>query len=89
MKFTEDKLEKAFAELLGQEGFPHQSGIAIKRNPDEVLIKDFQHGSFSDKILNIKYIEASSFILKSDNWPSALLVIQAILTIIFFVSVFR
>ena len=40
MKFTEDKLEKAFAELLGQEGFPHQSGIAIKRNPDEVLIEE-------------------------------------------------
>lgn len=40
MKFTEDKLENAFAELLGQEGFPHQSGIAIKRNPDEVLIEE-------------------------------------------------
>ncbi|MBW7868725.1 MAG: type I restriction endonuclease subunit R [Brumimicrobium sp.] len=40
MKFTEDKLEKAFAELLGQEGFPHQSGIAIIRNPDEVLIEE-------------------------------------------------
>jgi len=23
MKFTEEKLEKAFTELLGQEGFPH------------------------------------------------------------------
>lgn len=23
MKFTEDKLEKAFTELLEQEGFPH------------------------------------------------------------------
>lgn len=40
MKFTEEKLEKAFAELLGQEGFPHQSGIAIIRNPDEVLIEE-------------------------------------------------
>jgi type I restriction enzyme, R subunit len=40
MKFTEDKLEKAFAELLEQEGFPHQSGMAIKRNPDEVLIEE-------------------------------------------------
>jgi hypothetical protein len=50
--------------------------------------------------MNIKYIEAqvdkndplsieaSNFILKSDNWPSILLAIQAILTIIFFVSVF-
>ena len=40
MKFTEDKLEKAFAELLEQEGFPHQSGIVIKRNLDEVLIEE-------------------------------------------------
>lgn len=23
MKFTEEKLERAFTELLGQEGFPH------------------------------------------------------------------
>jgi type I restriction enzyme R subunit len=27
MKFTEEKLEKAFTELLGQEGFPHHLGI--------------------------------------------------------------
>jgi type I restriction enzyme R subunit len=29
MKFTEGKLEKAFIELLGQEGFPHQLGLTI------------------------------------------------------------
>jgi len=40
MKFTEDKLEKAFAELLGQEGFIHQLGTTIARNPEEVLIED-------------------------------------------------
>jgi type I restriction enzyme, R subunit len=40
MKFTEEKLENAFTELLGQEGYPHHSGIAIKRMPDEVLIED-------------------------------------------------
>ena len=40
MKFTEEKLEKAFTELLGQEGFPHHLGITITRNPDEVLIED-------------------------------------------------
>ncbi|MCC5928920.1 MAG: HsdR family type I site-specific deoxyribonuclease [Cyclobacteriaceae bacterium] len=39
MKFTEEKLEKAFTELLGQEGFPHQLGIFIVRKPDEVLIE--------------------------------------------------
>lgn len=33
MKFTEEKLEMAFAELLGNENFPHHLGITIKRNP--------------------------------------------------------
>lgn len=40
MKFTEEKLEKAFADLLGQEGFPHHLGITIARKPDEVLIEE-------------------------------------------------
>jgi type I restriction enzyme R subunit len=29
MKFTEEKLEKAFTELLGQEGFPSHFGISV------------------------------------------------------------
>ncbi len=40
MKFTEASLEKAFTELLGQEGFPHHSGITITRKPEEVLIEE-------------------------------------------------
>ena len=40
MKFTEAQLEKAFAELLGQEGFPHHLGLTISRKPDEVLIEE-------------------------------------------------
>jgi type I restriction enzyme R subunit len=40
MKFAEEKLEKAFAELLAQEGFPHHLGVTIKRKPDEVLIEE-------------------------------------------------
>ena len=40
MKFTEEKLERAFIELLGQEGFPHHLGITIIRKPDEVLIEE-------------------------------------------------
>ena len=40
MKFTEEKLEKTFTELLGQEGFPHHLGITITRKPDEVLIEE-------------------------------------------------
>jgi type I restriction enzyme R subunit len=40
MKFTEEKLEKAFTELLGQEGFPHHLGITISRKPEDVLIEE-------------------------------------------------
>jgi type I restriction enzyme R subunit len=40
MKFTEEKLERVFTELLGQEGFTHQLGITITRKPDEVLIEE-------------------------------------------------
>lgn len=40
MKFTEEKLEKAFTELLGKEGFPHHLGITISRKPEEVLIEE-------------------------------------------------
>ena len=31
MKFTEEKLEKAFTELLAQEGFPHHPDLTIAR----------------------------------------------------------
>jgi|GEM_PF-1627739 len=40
MKFTEQKLEKAFTELLRQEGYPHHLGITITCKPDIVLIED-------------------------------------------------
>ena len=36
MKFTEEKLEKAFVELLGIEGFPHCLGNSVVRAVDEV-----------------------------------------------------
>ena len=40
MKFTEEKLESAFIELLGNENFQHQLGITIARAVDEVLIEE-------------------------------------------------
>ena len=39
MKFTEAKLEQAFIELLGIEGFPHYLGNSISRADEEVLIE--------------------------------------------------
>ncbi len=40
MKFTEAQLEKAFAELLENENFPHRLGETIARAVDEVLIEE-------------------------------------------------
>lgn len=40
MKFTEAQLEKAFIELLGQEGFTTRLGNTIARATDEVLIEE-------------------------------------------------
>jgi type I restriction enzyme, R subunit len=40
MKFTEENLEKAFIELLGQEHYPHFLGETITRPVDEVIIEE-------------------------------------------------
>lgn len=40
MKFTEEKLERAFTELLVKEGFSHHLGNSIARRPDDVLIEE-------------------------------------------------
>jgi hypothetical protein len=45
MKFTEEKLEKAFIELLGKEGFFHHLGIMISRKPEQVLIEETHNSS--------------------------------------------
>lgn len=39
MKFTEEKLEHAYIELLGIQNFPHYTGNEIVRAADEVLIE--------------------------------------------------
>jgi type I restriction enzyme R subunit len=40
MKFTEGKLEQAFADLLGLEGYAPHLGNTITRMPEDVLIED-------------------------------------------------
>ena len=40
MKFTEERLEQAFIELLRQEDIPHVLGGDIIRSEEEVLIKE-------------------------------------------------
>ena len=39
MTFTEERLEHAIIELLGNEGYPHSRGDVLDRAPDDVLIK--------------------------------------------------
>lgn len=73
MKFTEAQLEKAFAELLENENFPHRLGETIYRAVDEVLIQeDLQ------KFLLKQYekdglteTEAKSIILQLKSLPSS------------------
>ncbi len=70
MKFTEEKLEKAFTELLGQEGFPHHLGITITRKPDEVL---FEETSKSSLVLTSRLPCEVSTILSNFKMSSFLL----------------
>lgn len=39
MKFTEEKLEQAFIELIHKQGFEYVPGANIQRSPDEVIIE--------------------------------------------------
>ena len=73
MKFTEEKLEKAFTDLLGIEKFPHHLGISIKRSPDEVLIEEdlqkFLLKQYEAEGLTVT--EAKSIILQLKSLPSS------------------
>jgi type I restriction enzyme R subunit len=71
MKFTEEKLEKAFTELLVNEGFPHHIGatLAISRKPDEVLIEEdlqnFLLTQYSGQSITVNEIKSIILQLKS------------------------
>ncbi|KEO72731.1 hypothetical protein [Anditalea andensis] len=77
-KFTESKLEQAFIELLGNEGYPHIVGGSIVRSADEVLIEEdlknfllhrYQYANLTETevqiiILQLKSLPTSDFIRK-------------------------
>ncbi len=69
MKFTEDKLEKAFTDLLGLEGYPHHLGVTIIRMPEEVLIeedlKNFLLIRYSEQGITLNEINSIILQLKS------------------------
>lgn len=73
MKFTEEKLERAFTELLGQEGFPHHLGITIARKPDEVLIEEdlqnFLLKQYASQSITVN--EVKSIILQLKSLPAS------------------
>jgi len=73
MKFTEEKLETAFIELLGNENFPHHLGMTIARAVDEVLIEEdllhFLLTKYESKHLTIT--EAKSIILQLKTLPAS------------------
>lgn len=73
MKFTEEKLEHAFVELLGKENYPHFHGDSITRAADEVLIEaDLLHyllTKYESKQLTVT--EAKSIVLQLKTLPSS------------------
>ena len=73
MKFTEEKLETAFIELLGNENFPHHLDITIARPVDEVLIEEdllhFLLTKYGSSHLTLT--EAKSIILQLKTLPSS------------------
>ena len=73
MKFTEEKLEKAFTELLANEGFPHHLGNTILRGAEEVIIEeDLIHyllSKYANKKLTLN--EAKSIVLQLKTLPAS------------------
>jgi type I restriction enzyme R subunit len=73
MKFTEEKLEKAFTELLANEGFPHHLGNTIVRSVEEVIIEEdlinYLLSKYASKQLTSN--EAKSIALKLKTLPAS------------------
>jgi type I restriction enzyme R subunit len=73
MKFTEEKLETAFTELLADEGFPHHLGSTIVRGAEEVIIEEdlinYLLSKYASKQLTIT--EAKSIVLQLKTLPAS------------------
>ena len=73
MKFTEEKLEKAFTELLANEGFPHHLGSTIVRGAEEVIIEEdlinYLLSKYASKQLTLT--EAKSIALQLKTLPAS------------------
>ncbi|MDA9874436.1 HsdR family type I site-specific deoxyribonuclease [Flavobacteriaceae bacterium] len=70
-KFTEAQLESAFAELIGNEGYPHHLGNTLNRAEDEVVLADDLRTFLLQKYEteNLTESEANSIILQIKTLP--------------------
>lgn len=73
MKFTEERLEQAIIELLGNEGYPHTSGAELERAPEDVLIKSDLRDFLAKKYHNqqITDYEIEQIIHKLEYLPAS------------------
>jgi len=72
-KFTEEKLEQAIITLLGLQGYPHFKGETIKRQPNEVLIKEDLQTYLATRYADVAITaaEIDAVIRQLDSLPAA------------------
>lgn len=73
MKFTEEKLEYAYIELLEQEGYPHHLGNTLSRSEDDVIIEDDLVDYLLSRYKNqeLTKTEAQSILLQLKTLPAS------------------
>lgn len=72
-KFTEERLEQAFIELLGEQGIVHQNGKKLLRDGSEVLLKDDLKAYLQDRYEaeNITKSEIVKIIRQLETYPAS------------------
>jgi len=72
-KFTEEKLEHAYVELLEQEGYPHHLGNTLSRSEDDVIIEDDLINYLLSRYKNqeLTKTEAQSILLQLKTLPAS------------------
>ena len=72
-KFTEEKLELAFIELLENQGITYVFGKDIQRNQSEVLLEDDlkEYLKSRYKTENIRESEIAGIVRKLQNYPAS------------------
>lgn len=73
-KFTEEKLEQAFTELLSKEGYPHFIGASLSRtSEEEVLLEDdlLEYLMLNYSSQGLTELEAKTIILQLKTLPTS------------------